>query len=134
MNWFWHALWIAFVVIPVTLLWIFCLVDTFLRRDLSGWAKAAWVIGILVFPVIGAVVYLVTRPYGGERELWQPAEVRLDSAPATDSTADELAKLDSLRSKGVLNDQEFAVQKAKLLGMPAPRAATADQASSASVI
>jgi hypothetical protein len=62
MNWFWHAVWICLVVIPVTLLWVTCVVDIFLRRDLSGWARVGWVLGVLVFPLVGALVYLAVRP------------------------------------------------------------------------
>jgi hypothetical protein len=36
--------------------------------------------------------------------------------PSASSVADELAKLAHLRDAGVLTDQEFAAQKAKLLG------------------
>jgi hypothetical protein len=135
MNWFWHALWIAFVVIPVTLLWIFCLVDVFRRHDLSGWGKTGWVLAILIFPWLGAIVYLVTRPYADARQ--QPANAAVDvdaPASATGSTADELTKLEGLRSQGVLSEHEFAVQKAKLLGMPTPRAATGDQVTTSSTI
>lgn len=136
MNWFWHALWIAFVIIPVTLLWVFCLVDTFMRHDLSGWGKAAWVLGILIFPWLGAIVYLITRPYG-DRAPAETAAVDLDApapATATGSTADELTKLEGLRSQGVLSEHEFAVQKAKILGLPTPRPATGDQATTSSAI
>jgi hypothetical protein len=38
------------------------------------------------------------------------------SVPGTSSVADELTKLAQLRDAGVLTDQEFAAQKAKLLG------------------
>ena len=61
-NWFWHAIWIAFVIIPVALLWIFCLVDVFVRRDLTGLKKATWVVLVLLFPWIGALLYLFVRP------------------------------------------------------------------------
>lgn len=115
MNWFWHALWIALVVIPVTILWISCVIDLFMRRDLSGWAKLAWLVGILVVPLFGALVYLLFRPsiamFGGEGAIGGP-----DVYPSGGSTAEELARLDDLRGRGVINEQEFASQKARLLG------------------
>jgi Phospholipase_D-nuclease N-terminal/Short C-terminal domain len=115
MNWFWHALWIALVVIPVTILWISCVIDLFMRRDLSGWAKLAWLVGILVVPLFGALAYLLFRPsvamFGGEGVV-----AGTDVYPGGGSTAEELAKLDDLRGRGVINEQEFASQKARLLG------------------
>lgn len=44
--------------------WIFISVfaDLFRRRDLSGAAKAGRLLLIFVLPVIGAVIYVMTRP------------------------------------------------------------------------
>ena len=36
------------------------------------------------------------------------------------SKADELVKLDALRKSGILTEQEFDAEKAKLLGAPLP--------------
>lgn len=38
------------------------------------------------------------------------------AAPAGDDTLDQLAKLGQLHQSGVLTDEEFAAQKAKILG------------------
>ena len=37
-------------------------------------------------------------------------------APAADDTMDQLQKLGELHAQGVLTDEEFAAQKAKILG------------------
>jgi hypothetical protein len=56
-------LFLAFAIaIPVLILWIGCIIDTISRPDLRGWAKALWIFGILLFPLIGSIVYLVVRP------------------------------------------------------------------------
>jgi hypothetical protein len=68
-NWFWHALWIALVVIPVTLLWMSTVLDVFLRRDMSGWARVGWLVFALALPVFGSLIYLLLRPIGERREL-----------------------------------------------------------------
>jgi hypothetical protein len=129
MNWFWHALWIAFVVIPLTLLWVFCVVDIFVRRDMSGWARIGWLLGVLVLPLLGALTYLAVRP--------QPASVvdtRSEAPVAAEGTsvADEIAKLDRLRSTGVISDQEFTAQKARMLELPTQRDSSRDAARPAS--
>ena len=59
---FWQLIMIVLVVIPLILLWVFSLVDLFKRQDLSGMAKALWAIAILFLPLIGMIVYFVTRP------------------------------------------------------------------------
>ena len=46
------------------LIWIFISVfaDIFRRHDLSGMAKAGWVILIVILPFLGALIYIVMRP------------------------------------------------------------------------
>jgi hypothetical protein len=50
----------------------------------------------------------------------QPQQVQYveapPAAPAGDDTLDQLAKLGQLHDSGVLTDEEFAAQKAKILG------------------
>ena len=53
----------------------------------------------------------------GEGELGAPAAPPpAPAAPAADSTIDQLKELGALKAQGVLTDEEFAAQKAKLLG------------------
>ena len=118
---FWTLLWLFLWII-----WLFLVVriviDIFRSDDLSGWAKSAWLIFILVLPLIGVLVYLIVRGEG----VWsrEAAHARRSERAFQDyirqtagptSTADELSKLAALRDQGVLSDEEFAQQKAKLL-------------------
>jgi len=50
------------VVVLFLVLWVRALVDLFRRPDLSGAAKAAWAIGMLILPFIGLLIYLMLRP------------------------------------------------------------------------
>lgn len=44
-------------------LWVRAVIDAFIRRpDLSVGGKAAWAIGMLIFPFIGLLVYTLLRP------------------------------------------------------------------------
>jgi hypothetical protein len=43
---------------------IMVLIDIFSRIDLSGWAKAAWVVLIIVLPFIGVLIYLIAYSAG----------------------------------------------------------------------
>ena len=57
---FWSLLMFFLFVIWIWLL-IVVFSDLFRSRDLSGWAKAAWVIGIIVLPYLGVLLYLIVR-------------------------------------------------------------------------
>jgi hypothetical protein len=50
-----------------------------------------------------------------ERRVSLAATIRGSAAAGPSSTADELTKLAALRDQGILSDEEFAQQKAKLL-------------------
>jgi hypothetical protein len=60
---FWDLFILFAVFIPLTILWFTCIIDVIFRRhDLSGWARAAWVIAIIVFPALGSLGYIA---FGG---------------------------------------------------------------------
>ena len=58
------AQWILLLVfiIPVLLLWGYAIVSLIGRRDLPIGAKLLWLLGILVLPIIGSVLYFMLRP------------------------------------------------------------------------
>jgi len=63
-----YPLWDIFVTILwffVLCVWVFLVIWTimliFRRRDLSGWAKAAWLLFVIFIPLIGVLAYLVAR-------------------------------------------------------------------------
>jgi hypothetical protein len=58
---FWRIVIIAAVALFLVM-WVRALLDVFRRPDLSGAAKAAWAIGMLVLPFIGLLVYTMLRP------------------------------------------------------------------------
>ena len=53
---------IAAVVVLFLFLWVRAVIDVFRRPDLSVGGKAAWAIGMLVFPFIGLLIYTMLRP------------------------------------------------------------------------
>jgi hypothetical protein len=108
-------------------LWIWLLIvifgDIFRSHDMGGLAKALWVLFVIIIPYLGVLIYLIAR--GGsmhERAEQQAArqqkafdEYVKQTAGSGGNSADELAKLADLKSKGVLTDAEFEAQKAKIL-------------------
>ena len=110
------------------IIWIWLLImvfmDIFRSHDMGGWAKALWVIFIIILPFLGVLVYLIAR--GGkmyERAAQQAAQqqkafdayVKQAAGASGDTTADQLSKLADLKSQGVITDAEFDAQKAKIL-------------------
>jgi Short C-terminal domain len=95
--------------------------DIFRSRDLSGWGKAGWSILIIVLPFVGILIYVIARG-GSMHDRDVKAAEQADAAMRTyvqqaagSGPSDELAKLAALRDQGVITDDEFAAQKAKLL-------------------
>ena len=61
---FWNVMWSMFLIwIWVSIFWLLILViiDVFRRDDLSAGAKAAWAIIVVLVPLIGGLVYLITQ-------------------------------------------------------------------------
>lgn len=58
----WDVFWFIFIFVPLLILWVIVLVEVFNRRDLVGWQKALWVMGVIFFPWIGVFAYLILRP------------------------------------------------------------------------
>jgi hypothetical protein len=121
LGFFFSVLMIALFVIWLWLLFS-VLIDVFRSEDLNGWAKALWVIFVVLMPYLGVLVYLIAR--GGkmhERALrgaikhQQEFDDYVRQTASTGSTADELQKLAGLRDTGVISPEEFETQKAKLL-------------------
>ncbi len=124
LSFFWWML-----IFFVWVIWIWLLVtvfiDIFRNKDMKGWKKALWVIFVLLFHLIGIIVYLIV--HGSEmqdRQIEHAVAVQkrqeqyireVSAGGDASSNADELTKLAELNKNGVLTDDEFAAQKAKLL-------------------
>ena len=53
-------------VVLFLVLWVRALFDLFRRPDLSGSARAAWAIIMLILPFIGLLIYTMMRPSEAE--------------------------------------------------------------------
>ena len=124
MDWsFWDFLWTTFVVfIWISVLMIFFQVvfDIFRSRDLSGAAKAGWLIIVLVVPLIGMFAYVLMRGDGmtgrAAREQIDRADRIRESmgATAADST-EQIARAKELLDSGAIDQAEYESLKAKAL-------------------
>jgi hypothetical protein len=109
------------LAIFVFIVWFWLLItvasDLFRRRDISGWAKALWVIVLVVAPYIGVFAYLIFQGRGmTERNVQQAHEAREELRRVVGfSAADEIEKLDRLKKAGSISEAEFARLRAKLV-------------------
>jgi Phospholipase_D-nuclease N-terminal len=56
------AMLVFFFWVCAIFLFIWVVIDIFARLDLSGGAKAIWLLVVFFLPVIGILIYLIARP------------------------------------------------------------------------
>jgi hypothetical protein len=112
------VIWIWMVVIILS--------DVFRRHDISGWAKAAWVVFVIVVPFLAVLIYLIAQHDGmNERNVKQvqARQAEFDEyvkGVATNGgggggAAAEIEKAKGLLDSGAIDQAEFDVLKAKAL-------------------
>ena len=120
---FWSMLWFFLFFIWIWIL-IAVFADLFRSHDLSGWAKAAWVIFVIILPYLGVFVYLIARGHKMHEHAQQDAQAaqaafdaQVRAAAGTGaSAADQLQKLADLKANGTIDDAEFERLKAQVVG------------------
>jgi len=119
------VLWTMFVLF-LWIMWFVLLIrvvaDIFRSHDLGGWAKAVWLLFVIVLPFLGVFAYVIARGDAmGRRdvEAMRAQKETFDSyvrdVAGTGGSADQLAKLADLRQQGVITDAEFEREKTKVL-------------------
>ena len=112
-------------------IWIWLMIvvfaDIFRSHDMSGWAKAAWVIFVIIVPYLGVFVYLIARGRKMSEHAQEDAKAQQDAfntavrqaagtgGSGATSTADELTRLAALKDQGVIDDAEFQRLKQKAI-------------------
>jgi hypothetical protein len=119
-----NIIWTMFVFFGFVL-WIMLIFrafgDLFTRHDVSGWGKAGWTLLIILLPLFGVCIYLLSQGKGmAERqaEASKRAKGEFDEyvrSVAGDSTASEIAKAKELLDSGAIDAAEFDRLKAKAL-------------------
>jgi ABC-type multidrug transport system fused ATPase/permease subunit len=125
---FWTMLWLFFLFMFI---WVFVALvsDIFRDHELSGWGKAAWIVLLILFPLVGSLIYLIVRGKGmTERSVraQRQAQAQFDSyvREAAGSTGnrqvDDLARLAELRAGGHITDAEYETMKARIVAGTTP--------------
>jgi hypothetical protein len=103
--------------------WVLILImsDVF-RRDISGWAKAGWVVCLIALPFLGTLIYLIAHGSDMTERRVKDAEVSqahfdeyVKSVATNGGAAAEIEKAKSLLDSGAITQQEFESLKAKAL-------------------
>jgi hypothetical protein len=107
--------WVIWIWIVITVL-----VDVFRRHDIGGFAKALWVIFVVIVPWLGVLIYLIVEHDGMRDRSMKQAQARkaaLDDyvRGAAGGSADEIAKAKQLLDQGAITQDEFNALKAKAL-------------------
>jgi hypothetical protein len=94
--------------------------DVFRSHDLSGLAKASWILLIIIFPLFGVLLYLLFRGEGMHDRSLRAASAQQQALHqylrnAAASPTDDLTALSDLHGRGVLTDEEFERAKSKVL-------------------
>ena len=118
---FWSIFWL-FLMIAWFWVLISVVADVFRSKDLNGLSKALWIAFVILLPWLGVLAYLIIR--GDKMEAHKVEMVQqIETAQkdyirsvASVSAADEIERLAKLKDTGHLTDEEFAAQKAKVLG------------------
>ena len=121
-DFFWLLVWTFFFVMYLMILFQI-IGDLFRDKDLSGWWKALWIIFLIIFPFLAAIIYLIARGrsmadrQAGEMRKAQVATDQYIKSVASQgsSPADQIASAKSLLDSGAINQQEFEQLKQKAL-------------------
>jgi Phospholipase_D-nuclease N-terminal len=122
---FLDVLW-TMIVIFLWFIWFWILIqvfaDLFRRHDISGWAKTAWMIFVILVPFLGVFVYLITQSKGiAERQARdvKTAQAEFDahvkSVAGSSGAAGEIEKAHALLTSGAITQAEFDEIKRKAL-------------------
>jgi Short C-terminal domain/Phospholipase_D-nuclease N-terminal len=118
---FWYLLiffaWIIWFWILITVF-----ADLFRRDDISGWAKAGWIIFVIVLPYLGVFVYLIAQHKGmaerstrQARASQQEFDQYVQSVASQSDPAEQIAKAKQLLDGGTITEAEFEQIKQKAL-------------------
>ena len=122
LGFFWTVLmvfiWVAWIILLIR---VFS--DVFRNHEMSGWAKAFWVIFVVILPFLGVLIYLIANGSGmAKRDMAQAqaAQQQFDSyvrqTAGSSSAADQIATAKGLLDQGTISNEEFEQIKRTALG------------------
>jgi predicted ferric reductase len=120
-DFFWLLIWSFFFVMYLMILF-HIIGDLFRDKDLSGWWKALWVIALIIFPFLTALIYLIARGRGmaerqvGEmRRAQEATDSYIQEVAGRRNPAEQIATAKGLLDQGTITQTEFDQLKAAAL-------------------
>jgi predicted PurR-regulated permease PerM len=120
-QFFWLLIW-SFIFVMYLMILFQILTDLFRDKELSGWWKALWVIVLIIFPFVTALIYLIARGRGmaerraGEiQQVQQQTDEYIQQVAGRGNPAEQIATAKSLLDQGTINQAEFDRLKAAAL-------------------
>ena len=119
-----EALWTVFVIffLVIFLMILFSIFgDLFRDHEMGGFAKAMWVLALILFTPLAALIYLIVRG-GGMAKRAQAAQAEAQQQfddyvkQTAGGSAAEIAKAKELLDAGTISQEEFDSIKSKALG------------------
>ena len=117
--------WLFWIYITIACIWIFItiIIDVFRDPGLNGWAKALWVLFLVILPFLAAFIYLIARGRSmTERRIAESREAReatnsyiREVAGSSSSPTTEIESAKRLLDSGAITQAEFDSLKAKAL-------------------
>jgi len=111
----------TFVFVAYLVVLFHIVVDLFRDSQMGGGAKALWIIGLVLIPLLTSIIYILARGSGmaeRQRAAVKTAKEQTDAYirdVAGKSPADQIADAKKLLDAGTINADEFARLKAKAL-------------------
>ncbi len=122
---FWDVVWfifISFAFVAYLMVMFSIIGDLFTDRNVSGAAKAAWVVGLIFLPFLSSLVYLITRGSGmAERAMRRSAEARqqqdayIRQVAGQTTPTDQIAQARAMFDAGAISQSEYDALKTKAL-------------------
>jgi H+/Cl- antiporter ClcA len=122
---FWDVVWfivITFAFVAYLMILFSIITDLFRDHQLNGWWKALWIVCLIVFPLITALVYVIARGKGmAQRQAGtyeaarKEPEAYIRQVAGETSPADQIAKAKAMYDAGTINQQEYESLKKKAL-------------------
>lgn len=122
---FWDVVWfivITFAFVAYLMILFSIITDLFRDHQLNGWWKALWIVCLIVFPLITALVYVIARGKGmAQRQAGtyeaarKEQEAYIRQVAGETNPADQIAKAKAMYDAGTINQQEYESLKKKAL-------------------
>ena len=120
-----ELLWTTFVIF-IMVIWLIIffqiILDIFRSHDMGGFAKTIWVIVLILFPFLGALIYLIARGGGMAKRQAEAAQAAqsefndyVKSVAGNASPTDQIAQAKAMLDAGTISQAEFDQLKAKAL-------------------